>query len=124
LLPVGNRVYPALEAAAGLQKIGIDAAVINPRFIRPLDSELIIEWAAKTGNVLTIEDNVRRGGFGSSILELLAQERCRAKVKVLGYQDRFIEHGTQEILWKKGHIDPPAIISGAMELLDRKNGEC
>jgi 1-deoxy-D-xylulose-5-phosphate synthase len=124
LLPVGNRVYPALEAAAGLEKIGIDAAVINPRFIRPLDSELIIEWAAKTGNVLTIEDNVRRGGFGSSILELLAQERCRAKVKVLGYPDRFIEHGTQEILWTNAHIDPPAIISAAMELLDRKNGEC
>jgi 1-deoxy-D-xylulose-5-phosphate synthase len=124
LLPVGNRVYPALEAAAGLEKIGIDAAVINPRFIRPLDSELIVEWASNTGKVVTVEDNVRRGGFGSSILELLAKEKCRAEVKVLGYPDRFIEHGTQEILWKKGHIDPPAIISAAMELLDRESAEC
>jgi len=124
LLPVGNRVLPALEAAAGLEKIGINAAVINPRFIRPLDSELIVEWAAKTGKVVTVEDNVRRGGFGSSILELLARERCRADVKILGYPDRFIEHGTQDILWKNGHIDPPAIISAAMELLDRKDTAC
>lgn len=124
LLPVGNRVSPALEAAAGLEKIGINAAVINPRFIRPLDSELIIDWSAKTGKVVTIEDNVRRGGFGSSILELLARERCRADVKILGYPDRFIEHGTQDILWKNGHIDPPAIISAAMELLDRKDMAC
>src|SRR5210317_799505 len=52
LLPVGNRVYPALEAAMGLEKVGIDAAVINPRFIKPLDSDLIIEWAQKTGKVI------------------------------------------------------------------------
>jgi len=123
LLPVGNRVYPALEAAAGLEKIGINAAVINPRCIRPLDTELIVEWAAKTGNVVTVEDNVRRGGFGSSILELLTREQCRANVKILGYPDRFIEHGTQDILWKNGHIDPPAIISAAMELLDRNEAE-
>jgi 1-deoxy-D-xylulose-5-phosphate synthase len=124
LLPVGNRVSPALEAAAGLAKIGINAAVINPRFIRPLDNELIVDWAAKTGKVVTVEDNVRRGGFGSSILELLARERCRADVKILGYPDRFIEHGTQDILWKNGQVDPPAIINAAMELLDRQDMGC
>ena len=124
LLPVGNRVYPALEAAAGLEKIGINAAVINPRFIRPLDSELIVDWAAKTGNVVTVEDNVRRGGFGSSIMELLSREKCRAAVKILGYQDHFLEHGTQDILWKNGQIDPPAIITAAMELLDRSDTVC
>jgi 1-deoxy-D-xylulose-5-phosphate synthase len=119
LLPIGNRVYPALEAAAGLEKVGIDAAVINPRFVKPLDSDLIIAWAKKTGRVVTIEDNVRMGGFGSAVLELLANNNLsHIRVNILGYSDRFIEHGTQEILWHKEHIDGPAIINGAMELMD------
>ena len=119
LLPVGNRVYPALEAALGLEKVGIDAAVINPRFIKPLDSDLIIEWAKKTGKVITVEDNVRMGGFGSAVLELLTGNNLsHIRVNILGYGDRFMEHGTQEILWRKGHIDSPAIINAAMELMD------
>ena len=119
LLPVGNRVYPALEAAQGLEKVGIDAAVINPRFIKPLDSDLIIEWAEKTGRVLTIEDNARMGGFGSAVLELLAGSNLsHIRVCLLGYGDRFMEHGPQETLWRKGQIDAPAIINGAMDLMD------
>ena len=119
LLPIGNRVYPALEAAQGLEKVGIDAAVMNPRFIKPLDSDLIIEWAEKTGRVITIEDNARMGGFGSAVLELLAGSNLsHVRVHVLGYGDRFMEHGPQEILWQKGQIDAPAIINAAMELMD------
>ncbi len=119
LLPIGNRVYPALEAAQGLEKVGIDAAVINPRFIKPLDSDLIIDWAEKTGRVVTIEDNARMGGFGSAVLELLASSNLsHVRVHVLGYGDRFREHGPQEILWRKGQIDAPAIINAAMELMD------
>ncbi len=117
LLPVGNRVYPALEAATGLEKVGIDAAVINPRFIKPLDKELITEWAQKTGKIITIEDNAREGGFGSAVLELFAKRSIQVEARILGYPDRFVEHGPQEILWKKGKIDPPAIINAAMELM-------
>jgi 1-deoxy-D-xylulose-5-phosphate synthase len=123
LLPVGNRVYPALEAAMGLEKVGIDAAVINPRFVKPLDSELIIDWAQKTGRVVTVEDNASLGGFGSGVLELLASNNLsHIRVNVLGYADKFMEHGTQEILWRKGHIDGPAIINAAMELMDTSAG--
>ena len=119
LLPIGNRVYPALEAALGLEKVGINAAVINPRFIKPLDNELIIEWAKKTGRLVTIEDNARMGGFGSAVLELLADNtHSHIKVKNLGYGDKYMEHGTQEILWRKGKIDVPAITNAAMELMD------
>jgi 1-deoxy-D-xylulose-5-phosphate synthase len=120
LLPVGNRVYPAMEAALGLEKVGIDAAVINPRFVKPLDDELIIEWAEKTGRVLTVEDNARMGGFGSAVLELLAGSNLsHIRVNLLGYGDRFMEHGTQEILWHQGHIDGPAIINAAMEMMEK-----
>lgn len=119
LLPVGHRVHAALEAAEGLAKVGVQAAVINPRFIRPLDGELITAWAAKTGKVVTVEDNVKRGGFGSAVLELLAQQNVHAQAKTLGLPDRFLEHGTQEILRHKGKIDAPAIIGSALALLEK-----
>jgi len=120
LLPVGNRVYPALEAAVGLAKLGIEAAVINPRFVKPLDSELITEWALKTGRVVTVEENTRQGGFGSAVLELLARKGLtRLSVRVLGLPDSFIEHGPQEELRQKARIDTIAIINAARDLVDR-----
>ncbi|MEW6500522.1 MAG: 1-deoxy-D-xylulose-5-phosphate synthase [Thermodesulfobacteriota bacterium] len=119
LLPVGNRVYPALEAADGLAKLGIEATVLNPRFIRPIDKELICGWAEKTGKVITVEDNARHGGFGSAVLELLARHGIDARVRLLGLPDRFMEHGSQEELRHQGRIDPPAIVSTALALLGK-----
>jgi 1-deoxy-D-xylulose-5-phosphate synthase len=120
LLPVGNRVYPALRAADGLQKLGIDAAVINPRFIKPMDGDLISFWAEQTGRVITIEDNVRQGGWGSSVLELLsARHLFHIKTMILAHPDHFIEHGPQKTLWKNSGLDSPAIISAAMELMKK-----
>ncbi len=117
LLPIGNRVYTALEAADGLAKLGIEAAVINPRFIKPLDGELICKWAQKTRKVITIEDNVKKGGFGSSILELFTTKNLTGiQTKILGLPDKFIEHGTQDILRHKAKIDTPAIINEALKL--------
>lgn len=118
LLPIGNRVYPALRAAKGLKKLGIDAAVINPRFIKPLDKNLICEWAEKTGRVVTIEDNAEHGGFGSLVLELLSANKLfTVKTQLLGYPDHFIEHGPQKTLWKNSKLDSPSIINAAMELM-------
>ncbi len=118
LLPIGNRVYPALRAAEGLKKLGIDAAVINPRFIKPLDTDLICEWAEKTGRVVTIEDNAEHGGFGSLVLELLSANKLfTVKTQLLGHPDYFIEHGPQKTLWKNSKLDSPSIITAAMELM-------
>ncbi len=118
LLPVGNRVYPALRAAEGLEKLGIDAAVINPRFIRPLDKKLICHWAEKTGRVLTVEDNSEHGGFGSLILETLSMNKLfNVKTRIVGHPDHFIEHGPQKTLWKISKMDSPSIINAAMELM-------
>ena len=121
LLPVGNRVYPALEAAKGLEKVGISAAVINPRFIKPLDAELICHWATHTKRVVTIEDNARQGGFGSSILELFSRRGFYSvRTCLLGHPDHFVEHGPQKTLWKNSFIDTPAIIRAAIKLMGRK----
>jgi 1-deoxy-D-xylulose-5-phosphate synthase len=120
LLPVGNRVYPALAAADGLRKLGIEAAVINPRFIKPLDNELISTWAEKTRHVVTIEDNVKKGGFGSAVLQLLAEMHLNVPVRNLGYGNKFIEHAPQNILWKNNGLDSSGIIRGALEVLQQK----
>jgi 1-deoxy-D-xylulose-5-phosphate synthase len=118
LLPVGNRVYPALEAADGLTKLGIHAAVINPRFVKPLDGNLICHWAQRAGKVITIEDNARFGGFGSAVLELLSEKGLyEVHCCLLGHPDKFIEHGPQKILWKNSHIDATAIIQTAMRMM-------
>ncbi|HIP39649.1 MAG TPA: 1-deoxy-D-xylulose-5-phosphate synthase [Desulfocapsa sulfexigens] len=119
LLPIGNRVYPALRAAEGLEKLGIEAAVINPRFIKPLDKELICHWAEKTGRVVTIEDNCEHGGFGSLVLEVLSTNKLfNVKTHILGHPDHFIEHGPQKTLWKMSKMDSPSIINAAMELME------
>ena len=120
LLPVGNRVHPALRAAAGLEKVGIDAAVINPRFIKPLDKELIADLASQTGRLVTVEDNVRQGGFGSGVLELLS--RCglsQVKTCLLAHPDRFIEHGPQKTLWRNSSINSVSITEAALRLMNR-----
>jgi 1-deoxy-D-xylulose-5-phosphate synthase len=117
LLPAGNRVYPALAAAEELQKIDISAAVINPRFIKPLDVELICHWAQHTTRVITIEDNARQGGFGSSILELFSRRGLYSvQTCILGHPDNFVEHGPQSTLWKNSQIDAPSIVRAAIKL--------
>ena len=104
----------------GLEKVGIDAAVINPRFIKPLDNELIADLASQTGRLVTIEDNVRQGGFGSAVLELLS--RCglsRVKTSLLAHPDRFIEHGPQKTLWRNNSINSVSITEAAMRLMNQ-----
>ncbi|MGI6655479.1 MAG: 1-deoxy-D-xylulose-5-phosphate synthase [Desulfobulbus sp.] len=117
LLPLGNRVYPALAAAEELAARGIDAAVINPRFIKPLDSELLCFWAQTTGAVVTIEDNSVQGGFGSAVLQLFAEQNLHLPVRLLGYGDAFIEQGPQSVLWSDAGIDTPGIVRAVLDLL-------
>ena len=121
LLPVGNRVQTALEAATELESQGVTCTVINPRFIKPLDADLICHWARQTGRVVTIEDNARMGGFGSSVLELFSSHGLdNLRTTLLGHPDAFIEHGPQATLWHDSQIDGPAIVTAALRLLDRK----
>ncbi len=117
LLPIGNRVGPALAAAARLETQGIDAAVINPRFLKPLDSDLIADWAARTRRVVTVEDNCVQSGFGSAVLEALNERGLHLPVRRLGYVDRFIEHGPQTVLWRAAGIDADGIARSVLDLL-------
>ncbi|MEK9156363.1 MAG: 1-deoxy-D-xylulose-5-phosphate synthase [Patescibacteria group bacterium] len=92
VIAIGSMVYPALEAAELLQKKGIRATVYNARSVKPIDSEMI-GAAAKIGRILTVEENVLEGGFGSAVLEELAElDRTGIKVRRLGVTG-FVEHG-------------------------------
>ena len=119
IIAIGTTVYPALRAAQRLAEVGIQAAVINSRFLKPLDANLLCDWAKKTDKVLTVEENVLQGGFGSAVLELL-QERglSPTHVKRLGIPDIFIEHGPQALLREKYGIDENGIFRGAQKMFE------
>ncbi len=121
LLPVGNRVPAAIQAAKILGEEGIDAAIINPRFVKPLDEELIYTWVKQTGKLITIEDNVTRGGFGSAVLTMLHNKGIfGAKTKILGHPDCFIEHGSQKFLWQKSGIDSIGIAEASRKIMEKE----
>jgi 1-deoxy-D-xylulose-5-phosphate synthase len=120
ILAVGASVYPALKAAGDLGKRGFSATVVNARFIKPLDENLILTLAASHGRVLTVEENVVAGGFGSAVLELLADHGLvGVAVKRLGIPDTFVEHGSQDILRQKFGLDADGILKGALEVLEQ-----
>jgi 1-deoxy-D-xylulose-5-phosphate synthase len=116
---LGKTVYPALSAATLLKSKGISATIVNSRFVNPLDQELVCTLAQKTGKILTVEENVLAGGFGSALLETLEHNNITGvKVKRLGIPDRFVEHGSSDILRKKYGLDGAGIFQTACELLE------
>jgi len=90
---VGSVVHPALEAASELANQGISAAVLNARFVRPLDRERILALAGRCGAVVTVEEHVAAGGFGSAVLEALSDAGAEARTLCLALPDEIIEHG-------------------------------
>jgi 1-deoxy-D-xylulose-5-phosphate synthase len=122
LLPVGRLVHPALEAAELLSKEGVRAAVVNARFVKPLDGDLILEWGRRCGAVVTAEDGCLAGGFGSAVTEMLADRGAVADVKLkrLGYPDEYVEHGTPQQLLDKYNLNAAGIAAAASVLIGRK----
>jgi 1-deoxy-D-xylulose-5-phosphate synthase len=86
-----------------------DCTVINARFVKPLDKEMIINAAKKCKKVITIEENALEGGFGSAVLELLQENNINCKVERIGIPDKFIEHGSTEIVKKNIGLDKESI---------------
>jgi 1-deoxy-D-xylulose-5-phosphate synthase len=107
-----------LQAASRLRAQGVAATVVNARFVKPLDEERILSLAEEIRRFLTVEENALQGGFGSAVLELLAEKHLtRIACKRLGIPDTFVEHGTQEILRHKYGIDAEGIFQAALTLL-------
>jgi len=95
IIAVGSMVEPAAAAAEALAREGLEAAVVNARFVKPLDEELICDLAADSGVVVTVEENSLTGGLGSAVSELLHARGVTARMLALGLPDAFVEHGAR-----------------------------
>ena len=114
---LGAMVYPALQAADIVQAEGIDVTVINPRFVKPLDADLILAHARRTRALLTVEDHVGYGGFGSAVAETLVDHEA-TDVTVLRHAlpDDIIEHGAQNLLRRDYGLDAAGIADKIRQL--------
>ncbi|MFP3975579.1 MAG: 1-deoxy-D-xylulose-5-phosphate synthase [Dehalococcoidia bacterium] len=110
ILAIGSTVYPALNAAEQLAREGVECSVINARFAKPLDEDLIVGISARTKRVLTVEENSVNGGFGSAVLELFESYNISGvKTRCIGLPDEFIEHGPQAIFRSMFGLDSEGI---------------
>jgi len=110
ILAIGAMVHNGVKAAEQLERAGISAEVVNMRFVKPLDGELLENLASRFVIVVTLEDNVVTGGFGSAVAEHLASKGITSiRLKIHGVPDQFIDHGTPAELQHELHLDPIGI---------------
>jgi 1-deoxy-D-xylulose-5-phosphate synthase len=119
IIAVGNCIYPAQSAAEGLERDGISVMVVNARFLKPLDRNLLISIASRIKRIITVEENTLAGGFGSAVLELLNdREIPDVKIRRLGIPDKFIPQGQQDELREKYGLDEEGIYQAALSILN------
>ena len=121
VIAAGSMVQPSVEASRLLSEEGFSAGVIDARFLKPLDRKLIAAKSADVGTILTVEEGVLAGGFGSAVLEVLAEEgltgvRCHR----MGIPDRFLEHGTRAELLDELGLTAKGIAREARAILEER----
>jgi len=117
LFAIGKAVGAAQQAAGLLAEQGISARVVDARFVKPLDDQALVSAAERCSRIVTIEDHMATGGFGSAVLERLAVLAPDARVLVCGLADRFVEHGETDDQWAAGGIDPESIATRTVDWL-------
>ena len=111
IFALGKSAGAALDAAELLADFGIDCSVINPLFVKPLDIKLLLETVSKTKRIVTVEENVLAGGFGSAVLEALAEAGLNdVSVHRIGMPDSFVEHGTADAQRRQLYLDAEGIV--------------
>ncbi len=118
ILTIGHPGNFAVEACRHLAQEGMHPAHYDMRFVKPLDEELLHEIFGRYSRIVTVEDHAIQGGFGSAVLEFMADQRYRATVKRLGVPDRFIEHGEQKDLYRECGFDTQAIMEAVRHMVD------
>jgi 1-deoxy-D-xylulose-5-phosphate synthase len=120
IFAIGVSVWQAVEAAERLGKEGISTAVVNGRFVKPLDQELIPDVAMRARYVVTVEEGCKIGGFGSAVLETLSDAGVTdVKTKVLGLPDWYIEQGPQDLLRERYGLTAEGIYQSVKELIGK-----
>jgi len=116
ILSIGHPGNFAQEAIISLNEKGIFPAHYDMRFVKPLDEEMLHEVFSRFQHVITVEDGAVQGGFGSAILEFMADHGYASQIKRLGVPDRFIEHGDQSELWRECGFDTQGIIETVLQI--------
>jgi 1-deoxy-D-xylulose-5-phosphate synthase len=119
IISIGSMVYPSVEAAKILEKEGVAAIVINARFVKPLDRELIVNSVKNANFVVTVEEGCLEGGFGSAVLELLSEEGVSKPVKCIGLPDKFIEHGKRAQILEIYGLNPQGIAESIKSFISK-----
>jgi 1-deoxy-D-xylulose-5-phosphate synthase len=119
ILGLGALLPMATELASRLEDQGYSVAVINPRFVKPLDREMLATYAKRVGVIVTFEDHVMMGGFGSAVMEALSEMQLTVPVVRIGWPDRFIEHGKVEQLRARYGISVEAAFEKLTPFLKR-----
>ncbi|MBI2101766.1 1-deoxy-D-xylulose-5-phosphate synthase [Candidatus Woesearchaeota archaeon] len=114
IIGIGPILYDAMQA---VEELKCSAAIINARFAKPLDEELILRHARKIINIITLEEGALNGGFGSAVLGLLNKNKIKSNVKIIGIPDNFIEHGKPDIQKKLAGIDRESIKKAIQEAI-------
>ncbi len=123
IVAAGTVTNAAFKAAEMLYWQGIRAAVIDARFVKPLDEELIMTWARRCRRVLTVEENILAGGFGSAVGELLVRKALVRPLLHLGIGDRFVEHGPRNLVLERLGLDAGGIYRSALAFANRSTAE-
>ncbi|HAP38125.1 MAG TPA: 1-deoxy-D-xylulose-5-phosphate synthase [Nitrospira sp.] len=116
IVAIGVTVWPAMKAAERLAQEGISAAVVNARFAKPLDTELILKTAKNVRCLVTVEEGCKMGGFGSAVLEALSEAGLMLRTKVLGLPDWYIEQGPQDLLRERYGLTADGIYNSVKAL--------
>lgn len=117
ILTIGHPGNFAQKAIEELRELGISAAHYDMRFVKPIDELMLHEVFTKFKNVITVEDGCVMGGFGSAVVEFMADQGYEARVTRLGIPDKYIHHGTQEELWEECGFDTKSIVSSVKKML-------
>ncbi|MFN7851555.1 MAG: transketolase C-terminal domain-containing protein, partial [Dolichospermum sp.] len=120
LLGYGTMVYPAMQAAEILSEHGIEATVINARFVKPLDTDLILPLAKQIGRVVTLEVGCLMGGFGSAVVEALLDAGILVPVKRIGVPDILVDHATPEQSFAALGLSSPQIAETVLQAFFKK----
>ena len=116
IIAVGKMLQHAILAKEELSKEGINPLIINATFVKPLDREMLKMLVKDNYDIITVEDNVINGGFGSNVLIELYELGFNKKFKALGYNDKFVHQGNVNILYKENGLDPEGIAKSIIEL--------
>jgi 1-deoxy-D-xylulose-5-phosphate synthase len=120
ILAYGSMVYPAMQTAEALSEHGIQATVVNARFAKPLDTELILPLAEKLGRVVTIEEGCLAGGFGTAVMEALNEANITVPLKRIGVPDILVEHATPDESKASLGLTPPQMADQILKLFSKQ----